>query len=107
MAAYWQPTTAGYLGRVSKERIREAVREGVSDDAAKRIVSMKKGAMADAAAQLLAGKNWLPTPLPQRLGRRTSSPSTPSSRVSAKAAVAGLPVIGRVAHDRSRSAIGR
>jgi hypothetical protein len=34
--------------------------EGASPDAVKRIGSMKKGAMAEAAAQLLEGKNWLP-----------------------------------------------
>jgi ParB family transcriptional regulator, chromosome partitioning protein len=60
MAAYWQPTAATYFGRISKERIIQAVREGVSEDAAKRIATMKKGAMVEAAAQLLAGNNWLP-----------------------------------------------
>jgi hypothetical protein len=34
--------------------------KAVSDDAAKRITGMKKGAMAAVAAQLLAGRNWLP-----------------------------------------------
>jgi hypothetical protein len=37
------------------------VHEGLSDDAAKNIATMKKGAMAEAAAERLAGKNWLPT----------------------------------------------
>jgi hypothetical protein len=31
MVAYWQPTAASYFGRVSKERIVQAVREGVSE----------------------------------------------------------------------------
>jgi ParB family transcriptional regulator, chromosome partitioning protein len=61
MSTYWQPTVENYLGRVSKERICEAVREGVSDDAAKNIATLRKAAMADAAAERLAGKNWLPT----------------------------------------------
>jgi ParB family transcriptional regulator, chromosome partitioning protein len=60
MSGYWQPTVTSYLGHVSKERILEAVQEGVSPDAAKRIAGMKKAAMAEAAAQLLAGRNWLP-----------------------------------------------
>jgi ParB family chromosome partitioning protein len=63
MAAYWQPTPASYLGRVPKERILEAVREGVSDDAARGIRTMKKQGMAEAAARLLAGKGWLPAQL--------------------------------------------
>jgi ParB family chromosome partitioning protein len=66
MAAYWQPTAASYFGKVSKERIVQAVSEGVSDDVAKRIANMKKGPMAEAAAQLLAGKNWLPPMLRER-----------------------------------------
>jgi ParB family chromosome partitioning protein len=60
MTAYWQPTATSYLGRVSKERIVQAVREGVSQQAADNIVRMKKPAMAEAAEGLLAGKGWLP-----------------------------------------------
>jgi ParB family chromosome partitioning protein len=63
MARYWQPTVQNYLARVSKERIVEAVREGVSADAAQAIAGLKKQAMADAAAQRLEGTNWLPQPL--------------------------------------------
>jgi ParB family chromosome partitioning protein len=59
MAAYWQPTAASYFGKVSKERIVQAVREGVSEDAAKRIATMKKGAMTEAAEAALADKGWL------------------------------------------------
>ena len=46
--------------RVSKERIMEAVGEAVSPQAAKNIVAMKKGDMANAAEGLLSGKGWLP-----------------------------------------------
>ncbi len=60
MAASWTPTVANYLGRVSKERILEAVREGVSKEAAENIASMKKQAMAEAAEQRLQGRGWLP-----------------------------------------------
>jgi ParB family transcriptional regulator, chromosome partitioning protein len=41
----------------------EAVSEGVSEDAARRIADMKKPDMAQAAEQLLAGTGWLPTAL--------------------------------------------
>jgi ParB family chromosome partitioning protein len=61
MAAYWQPTATSYFGRVSKERIVEAVRDGVSKQAADNIVRLKKPAMAEAAEAALAGKGWLPT----------------------------------------------
>jgi ParB family chromosome partitioning protein len=63
MTAYWQPTAASYFGKVSKERIVQAVREAVSDQAAKNIASMKKQAMAEAAEAALAGKGWLPAVL--------------------------------------------
>jgi ParB family chromosome partitioning protein len=63
MAAHWQPTPQNYLGRVSKDRILEAVREGVSKDAADNLAGLKKAAMADAAAERLAGKRWLPSVL--------------------------------------------
>jgi len=60
MAAAWEPNPANYLGRVSKERILEAVREGVSKEAADNIANLKKHAMAEAAAQRLKGRGWLP-----------------------------------------------
>jgi ParB family chromosome partitioning protein len=60
MAAYWQPTAAGFFGRVSKERIVQAVREGASVQAAENIARMKKPAMAEAAEAALKAKGWLP-----------------------------------------------
>lgn len=60
MTAYWQPTAESYFGRVAKERILEAVREGVTEAAAANIAAMKKQPMAETAAKLLAGKGWLP-----------------------------------------------
>jgi ParB family chromosome partitioning protein len=60
MTATWKPTVASYFGRVSKERIIEAVREGVSAEAAANIAGMKKLAMAEAAERRLAGTGWLP-----------------------------------------------
>jgi ParB family chromosome partitioning protein len=65
MLAYWQPTAASYFGRVSKDRILQAVREGVSGQAAENIARMKKPAMAEAAEAALSGKGWLPALLRQ------------------------------------------
>ncbi|MDH2384270.1 ParB/RepB/Spo0J family partition protein [Bradyrhizobium sp. CER78] len=60
MAGYWRPTVGSYLGRVTKACIIEAVREGVSDEAAERLSGLKKAEMAAAAEQLLAATDWLP-----------------------------------------------
>jgi ParB family chromosome partitioning protein len=60
MTGYWTPTVASYLGRVTKARIAEAVREAVSNEAAERIGGLKKPDMATEAETLLAGKGWLP-----------------------------------------------
>lgn len=49
-----------YLGRITKARILEAVREGVNAEAAERMADMKKPDMAEAAEQLLAATGWLP-----------------------------------------------
>ncbi|HLG82514.1 MAG TPA: ParB/RepB/Spo0J family partition protein [Bradyrhizobium sp.] len=61
MTGYWRPTVRSYLGRVTKARILEAVCEGVSGEAAERMADMKKVDMAEAAEQLLAGTDWLPS----------------------------------------------
>ena len=61
MTGYWSPTVASYLGRVTKARIGEAVREAMSDETAERISGMKKTDMATEAEALLAGKGWLPS----------------------------------------------
>ena len=63
VAKDWTPTVDSYLGRVTKAHIVEAVAEGVSEDAARRIADMKKPDMAQAAEQLLAGTGWLPNVL--------------------------------------------
>ncbi|MBI1198701.1 MAG: chromosome partitioning protein ParB [Phenylobacterium sp.] len=61
MRGYWSATEASYLGRVTKARIGEAVREAVSAEAAERIGGLKKPDMASEAEALLAGKGWLPS----------------------------------------------
>ncbi|MBB3808719.1 ParB/RepB/Spo0J family partition protein [Pseudochelatococcus contaminans] len=61
--AGWQPTVENYLGRVTKPRILEAVREGAGERAASLIEHLKKGDMAKEAERLLAETGWLPEPL--------------------------------------------
>ena len=61
--AGWKPTVGNYLGRVTKARILEAVREGAGERAAQLIDHMKKGDMAKEAERLLADTGWLPEPL--------------------------------------------
>ena len=51
------------LGRVTKPRILEAVREAKGDQAAQLIDHLKKGEMATEAERLLKGTGWLPEPL--------------------------------------------
>ena len=61
--AGWRPTADNYLGRVTKARILEAVREGKGEMAAQLIDHLKKGDMAKEAERLLADTGWLPEPL--------------------------------------------
>ncbi len=61
--AGWLPTVDNYLGRVTKARIVQAVREARGEDSAQLIDHMKKDLMAREAARLLEGSNWLPEPL--------------------------------------------
>ncbi|KUM25614.1 DNA-binding protein [Mesorhizobium loti] len=61
--AGWSPTVDNYLGRITKARIVQAVREGRGEDSAQLIDHMKKDLMAREAARLLEGSNWLPEPL--------------------------------------------
>ena len=75
MADHWAPTVDTYLGRVTKARILEAVREGVSEREAEAIAGLKKPEMASQAEQLLAGKAWLPSLLraPDPVAREEAS----------------------------------
>ena len=62
-AAGWTPTVDTYLGRITKARILQAVREAKGEHAAQLIDHLKKGEMAEMAETLLAGSGWLPEPL--------------------------------------------
>lgn len=59
----WMPTVDNYLGRVTKLRILEAVREAKGEQAAQLIDHLKKADMAKEAERLLSGAGWLPEPL--------------------------------------------
>jgi ParB family chromosome partitioning protein len=63
MAVNWAPTADNYLGRVTKARIVEAVREARGDASAERLNGCKKVEMVERAEVLLAGTGWLPEPL--------------------------------------------
>jgi ParB family chromosome partitioning protein len=63
VGAGWLPTVDNYLGRVTKPRILEAVREAKGDQAAQLIDHLKKAEMAKEAERLLEGTGWLPEPL--------------------------------------------
>jgi ParB family chromosome partitioning protein len=60
MRAYWKPTAARYLDRVTKAQIVAAVTDGVSGEAAGRLASLKKPDMVAAAEPLLVEAGWLP-----------------------------------------------
>ncbi|MET3304443.1 ParB/RepB/Spo0J family partition protein [Bradyrhizobium diazoefficiens] len=59
----WRPTVDNYLGRVTKPRILEAVREAKGESSAQLIDHLKKADMAKEAERLLDGSGWLPEPL--------------------------------------------
>jgi pimeloyl-ACP methyl ester carboxylesterase len=99
----WRPTVENYLGRVTKGRIIEAVREAKDGTAAERISPLKKTEMAKAAEDLLTGSGWLPEPL--RTSGQTFAPgiepaSLPDAEGEAQSAHDG----GEPAMDESRDA---
>jgi ParB family chromosome partitioning protein len=61
--AGWRPTVDSYLGRVTKPRILEAVRQAKGEQSAQLIDHLKKADMAKEAERLLDGTGWLPEPL--------------------------------------------
>jgi ParB family chromosome partitioning protein len=61
--AGWRPTVDNYLGRVTKPRILEAVREAKGEASAQLIDHLKKPEMAKEAERLLEGAGWLAEPL--------------------------------------------
>jgi ParB family chromosome partitioning protein len=80
-ATGWTPTVDNFLGRVTKARIIQAVREAKGADVARRIETLKKGDMAREAETLLTGAGWLPEPLrtPGRWSMASLDASSPSA----------------------------
>jgi ParB family chromosome partitioning protein len=79
--AGWRPTVDNYLGRVTKPRILEAVREAKGEQAVQLIDHLKKAEMASEAERLLDGTGWLPEPL--RLTDSSDVSNTPIDTVKA------------------------
>jgi ParB family transcriptional regulator, chromosome partitioning protein len=75
--AGWRPTVDNYLGRVTKGRILDAVREARGESSAQLIDHLKKSEMAKEAERLLEGTGWLPEPL--RLATVSSPSDGPDS----------------------------
>jgi ParB family chromosome partitioning protein len=87
-ATGWTPTVDNFLGRVTKARIVQAVREAKGADVARRIETLKKGDMAREAEMLLTGAGWLPEPLrTPGHGSQASSEGSPPSAAEEAAAV--------------------
>jgi ParB family chromosome partitioning protein len=81
--AQWTPTKANYLGRVSKEKIIEAVTEGISAPAAENLATLTKDVMAQASETKISGARWLPALL--------RTPTRPEAAAKAKGEVVGKP----------------
>ena len=75
--AGWRPTVDNYLGRVTKARILEAVREAKGESSAQLIDHLKKTEMAKEAERLLDGTGWLPEPLRLAEATDAESPAEP------------------------------
>jgi ParB family chromosome partitioning protein len=87
--AGWRPTVDNYLGRVTKSRIIEAVREAKGDAAAELIDHLKKADMAKEAERLLEGTGWLPEPLRRVIGNDSLSNGTDTAVESLPAFLSG------------------
>lgn len=68
MTRWWQPTAEGYLSRIPKARILDAVREATSPEIAATLTNLKRGECAKAAEKRLNGTGWLPSSLRGRAG---------------------------------------
>lgn len=79
----WRPTVDNYLGRVTKPRILEAVREAKGDQAAQLIDHLTKAEMAKEAERLLHGTGWLPEPLRLAESEYESATAGPSEELPA------------------------
>jgi ParB family chromosome partitioning protein len=60
MTGDWRADARGYLGRVTKAKIMEAVREAAGDEAADRLEGLRKPELIEAAEPLVLQAGWLP-----------------------------------------------
>ncbi len=60
MADWWTPTGEGYLSRVKKEQIIQAIGEGSDEKNLEDLRKLKKGELVAAAERRLAQSRWLP-----------------------------------------------
>jgi ParB family transcriptional regulator, chromosome partitioning protein len=91
VSAGWTPTVDNYLGRVTKARILQAVREARGEQSAQLIDHLKKDHMAREAARLLEGSNWLPEPLRNPDGTSAEVDVEPDVGADADESAADLP----------------
>ncbi|GLI96053.1 ParB/RepB/Spo0J family partition protein [Methylocystis echinoides] len=100
-ATGWTPTVDNFLGRITKARILQAVREAKGADVARRIEALKKGDMAREAETLLTGAGWLPEPLrtPGRWSQASLEGSSPLAPEEAAAVEDGAATEGDPAFD--------
>ena len=100
----WAPSVDNFLGRVTKARILDAVREARGEDWAQRIEQLKKGDMAAQAEHLLAGSGWLPEPLrtPRRAQHGSQTVTTSAqdeAPLEETAAIESEPAIDEIAPE--------
>ena len=82
-ASGWTATVDSYLGRITKARIVQSVREAKGDQAADALAPLKKGEMAERAQELLAGTGWLPEPLRTAMPAEQDLPEQPADEADA------------------------
>jgi len=63
MANYWEATAPGFLSRLNKSQMAQALTDSGHEHLAGRIQKLKRDAAATATAEALKGRRWLPAPL--------------------------------------------
>jgi len=80
MTRVWKATEKSFFAKVTKSQILATVREVKGEATAQMIDHLKKANMAAEAERLVAGSNWLPTPL-----RPAHDPATVNSTATSQA----------------------
>jgi hypothetical protein len=63
MANHWEATAPGFLSRLNKSQMAQALTDSGHEPLADRIRKLKRDAAATATADALKGRRWLPAPL--------------------------------------------